>query len=59
MTLQRYLKNNELEDRCKGGEDISSISRKDDEMAGREVWHIQYIKNLQLLHNGHYIKALV
>ena len=37
MTLRKYLKKIEPENKRKSGEDSSSLSRKDVEMAGREV----------------------
>ena len=40
MALHKYLKKIEPEDKRKSGEDSSSLSRKDGEMAGREVWRI-------------------
>ena len=37
MALRKYLEKIEPEDKRKSGEDSSSLSRKDVEMAGREV----------------------
>ena len=49
MALRKYLKKIEPEDNRKSDKDSSSLSRKDVEMAGREVWRV--LEELQLLHD--------